>query len=59
MARKNQKAPWEPEEEIIWVSKSEMKADLTRTSIMYQLKLLVIMPLAIYGLKESGLRDET
>ena len=21
MARKNQKAPWEPEEEIIWVSK--------------------------------------
>ncbi|CAI2290355.1 ribosome-associated protein [Vibrio parahaemolyticus O1:K58] len=28
MARKNQKAPWEPEEEIIWVSKSEMKRDM-------------------------------
>ncbi len=28
MARKNQKASWEPEEEIIWVSKSEMKRDM-------------------------------
>ncbi len=28
MARKNQKAPWEPEDEIIWVSKSEMKRDM-------------------------------
>ncbi|MEZ9230086.1 ribosome biogenesis factor YjgA [Vibrio amylolyticus] len=28
MARKNQKAPWEPEEEIIWVSKTEMKQDM-------------------------------
>ncbi len=28
MARKNKKAPWEPEEEIIWVSKSEMKRDM-------------------------------
>ncbi len=28
MARKNQKAPWEEEEEIIWVSKSEMKQDM-------------------------------
>ncbi|MEZ9190941.1 ribosome biogenesis factor YjgA [Vibrio sp. 10N.286.52.F8] len=28
MARKNQKAPWEPEEEIIWVSKTEMKTDM-------------------------------
>ncbi|MEH0743082.1 ribosome-associated protein [Vibrio cholerae] len=28
MARKNQKAPWEPEEEIIWVSKSELKRDM-------------------------------
>ncbi|MGF1685816.1 ribosome-associated protein [Photobacterium japonica] len=28
MSRKNQKAPWEPEEEIIWVSKSEMKRDM-------------------------------
>lgn len=28
MARKNQKAPWEPEEEIIIVSKSEMKRDM-------------------------------
>lgn len=28
MARKNQKAPWEEEEEIIWVSKSEMKRDM-------------------------------
>lgn len=28
MARKNQKAPWEPEEEIIWVSKTEMKEDM-------------------------------
>ncbi|MCK6263082.1 ribosome-associated protein [Vibrio sp. ZSDE26] len=28
MARKNQKAPWEPEEEIIWVSKTEMKHDM-------------------------------
>ena len=29
MARKNQKAPWEEEEEIIWVSKTEMKNDMT------------------------------
>ncbi|MGF1700061.1 ribosome-associated protein [Photobacterium makurazakiensis] len=28
MSRKNQKAPWEEEEEIIWVSKSEMKRDM-------------------------------
>ena len=28
MARKNQKAPWEEEEEIIWVSKTEMKIDM-------------------------------
>ncbi|MGD8117248.1 ribosome biogenesis factor YjgA [Vibrio sp. TRT 29B02] len=28
MARKNQKAPWEEEEEIIWVSKTEMKRDM-------------------------------
>ncbi|MGO1297364.1 MAG: ribosome biogenesis factor YjgA [Vibrio sp.] len=29
MARKNQKAPWEEEEEIIWVSKTELKNDMT------------------------------
>ncbi|MGF1763982.1 ribosome biogenesis factor YjgA [Aliivibrio kagoshimensis] len=28
MSRKNQKAPWEEEEEIIWVSKTEMKQDM-------------------------------
>ncbi|MBU2898787.1 ribosome biogenesis factor YjgA [Vibrio hepatarius] len=28
MARKNQKAPWEEDEEIIWVSKSELKRDM-------------------------------
>ncbi|GEM80941.1 ribosome biogenesis factor YjgA [Vibrio superstes] len=28
MARKNQKAPWEEEEEIIWVSRTEMKQDM-------------------------------
>lgn len=28
MARKNQKAPWEEEEEIIWVSKTELKNDM-------------------------------
>ncbi|UTV28038.1 ribosome biogenesis factor YjgA [Photobacterium atrarenae] len=28
MSRKNQKAPWEEEEEIIWVSKTEMKRDM-------------------------------
>jgi len=28
MARKNQKAPWEEDEEIIWVSKTEMKQDM-------------------------------
>lgn len=28
MARKNQKAPWEDEEEIIWVSKTELKNDM-------------------------------
>ncbi|OAJ94659.1 ribosome biogenesis factor YjgA [Vibrio bivalvicida] len=28
MARKNQKAPWEEEEEIIWVSKTELKRDM-------------------------------
>jgi ribosome-associated protein len=29
MARKNQKAPWDEEEEIIWVSKTELKNDMT------------------------------
>jgi ribosome-associated protein len=29
MARKNQRAPWEEEEEIIWVSKTELKQDMT------------------------------
>ncbi|CAH0534425.1 hypothetical protein VST7929_02357 [Vibrio stylophorae] len=29
MARKNQRDPWEEEEEIIWVTKSEMKRDMT------------------------------
>ena len=28
MTRKNQKSPWEEEEEIIWVSKTEMKRDM-------------------------------
>jgi len=28
MARKNQKTPWEEEDEIIWVSKTEMKNDM-------------------------------
>lgn len=28
MSRKNKKAPWDEEEEIIWVSKSEMKRDM-------------------------------
>lgn len=28
MSRKNKKAPWEEEEEIIWVSKTEMKEDM-------------------------------
>jgi len=28
MARKNQKSPWEEEEEIIWVSKTELKNDM-------------------------------
>uniref|UniRef100_UPI000A82BEE5 dual-action ribosomal maturation protein DarP n=1 Tax=Poseidonibacter lekithochrous TaxID=1904463 RepID=UPI000A82BEE5 len=28
MSRKNKKAPWEEEEGIIWVSKSEMKRDM-------------------------------
>ncbi|ENM5786148.1 ribosome biogenesis factor YjgA [Vibrio metoecus] len=28
MARKNQKAPWEEEEEIIWVSRTELKNDM-------------------------------
>lgn len=28
MARKNKREPWEEEEEIIWVSKSEMKRDM-------------------------------
>ena len=28
MSRKNKKAPWEEEEEIIWVSKTEMKRDM-------------------------------
>ncbi|KKA45239.1 MULTISPECIES: ribosome biogenesis factor YjgA [Salinivibrio] len=28
MGRKNKPAPWEEEEEIIWVSKSEMKRDM-------------------------------
>nr|WP_086938307.1 ribosome biogenesis factor YjgA [Thaumasiovibrio occultus] len=28
MSRKNKRAPWEEEEEIIWVSKTEMKRDM-------------------------------
>ncbi|WP_434358304.1 ribosome-associated protein [Parasalinivibrio latis] len=29
MSRKNKREPWEEEEEIIWVTKSEMKRDMT------------------------------
>ncbi|MGF1752497.1 ribosome-associated protein [Vibrio makurazakiensis] len=34
MARKNQKAPWEPEEEIIWVSRTEMKEDMEALQVL-------------------------
>lgn len=34
MARKNQKAPWEEEEEIIWVSKTEMKEDMEALQVL-------------------------
>ncbi len=34
MARKNQKAPWEEGEEIIWVSKTEMKEDMEALQVL-------------------------
>jgi len=34
MARKNQKAPWEEEEEIIWVSRTEMKEDMEALQVL-------------------------
>ncbi|WED26381.1 ribosome-associated protein [Vibrio sp. DW001] len=46
MARKNQKAPWEEEEEIIWVSKTEMKNDM---------EALQKLGVGLVGLKSSVL----
>lgn len=46
MARKNQKAPWEEEEEIIWVSKTEMKNDMTSLQKLGE-ELVDIKPTAL------------
>lgn len=46
MARKNQKAPWEEEEEIIWVSKTEMKEDMSALQALGE---------ELVGLKSSSL----
>ncbi|WP_413477502.1 ribosome biogenesis factor YjgA [Vibrio hibernica] len=46
MARKNQKAPWEEEEEIIWVSKTEMKEDMSALQALGE---------ELVGLKPSSL----
>lgn len=54
MARKNQKAPWEEEEEIIWVSKSEMKRDMTALQTLGE-ELVALKPsvLAHFPLPEE------
>lgn len=46
MARKNQKAPWEEEEEIIWVSKTEMKNDMTSLQKLGE-ELVALKPAAL------------
>lgn len=46
MARKNQKAPWEEEEEIIWVSKTEMKNDMEELQKLGE-ELVVLRPSAL------------
>lgn len=54
MARKNQKAPWEPEEEIIWVSKTEMKEDMEALQVLGE-ELISLKPsvLAKFPLTED------
>ncbi|PMH42544.1 hypothetical protein BCU68_13985 [Vibrio sp. 10N.286.49.B3] len=46
MARKNQKAPWEPEEEIIWVSRTEMKNDMEALQVLGE-ELVALKPSAL------------
>lgn len=46
MSRKNKKAPWEKEEEIIWVSKSEMKRDMEALQKLGQ-ELVALTPNAL------------
>ncbi len=46
MARKNQKAPWEEEEEIIWVSKTEMKNDMEALQKLGE-ELVTLKPAAL------------
>lgn len=54
MSRKNQKAPWEEEEEIIWVSKTEMKQDMTDLQKLGE-QLVALKPniLATFQLSET------
>ncbi len=46
MVRKNQKAPWEEEEEIIWVSKTEMKNDMEALQKLGE-ELVMLKPTAL------------
>ena len=46
MARKNQKTPWEEEEEIIWVSKTEMKNDMNDLQKLGE-ELVALKPAAL------------
>ncbi|CAH0524543.1 ribosome biogenesis factor YjgA [Vibrio hippocampi] len=57
MARKNQKAPWEEEEEIIWVSKTEMKIDMEELQKLGE-ELVALKPSVLHKIPlEDDLRD--
>ncbi|MEJ2763903.1 ribosome biogenesis factor YjgA [Photobacterium sp. MCCC 1A19761] len=57
MSRKNQRAPWEEEEEIIWVSKSEMKRDMEALQKIGE-ELVALKPNALAKIPlDDALRD--
>ncbi|WP_413111154.1 ribosome biogenesis factor YjgA [Thaumasiovibrio sp. DFM-14] len=57
MSRKNKRAPWEEEEEIIWVSKSEMKRDMDALQKLGE-ELVELKPQALNKVPlEEELRD--
>ncbi len=57
MSRKNKRAPWEEEEEIIWVSKSEMKRDMDALQALGE-ELVELKPQALAKVPlDDELRD--